>query len=412
MKKMVCEICGSQSIRKENGVFVCQECGTEYSLDDAKKLLRDVEDGSSNKNDGNHTNAIKPNIPDESEKYCLLKKLSLWLEYVKMIDGLNIHGLLYSQSIWTNPYFAIVFVSRDKEEYLNRAKYWSKDSIEYKIFIEHYKENPEYSFLSKSYQELDEKYNRMLSSGFKYIVMNSGSLGLIKPSISRSERYFGSDMWLFPHHKSNALPLSLEEWIFKIHEQQTLAITHDLTGGIFISGKDLDFDGPNLKRLKESVEKLFEDSFKTYEESFLMPLSEVAKIKKESLDEILLHEEELNALFALPFEYRTEQAIVSIMKIIIDGKADTWKDAVILYDTETFRKELVATIKDLVATANQLNNTIKLGFSRIENRLGAIESQIDGVSGTLEKINKSIDETNKNLKAIKKYSFITMWNTL
>lgn len=41
---MICEICGSQSIRKENGVFACQECGTEYSLDEAKKLLVDLDD--------------------------------------------------------------------------------------------------------------------------------------------------------------------------------------------------------------------------------------------------------------------------------------------------------------------------------------------------------------------------------
>ena len=29
MKKMICEICESQKIKKENGVFVCQDCGTE-----------------------------------------------------------------------------------------------------------------------------------------------------------------------------------------------------------------------------------------------------------------------------------------------------------------------------------------------------------------------------------------------
>lgn len=44
MKKMVCEICGSQSIKKDNGIFVCQECGTEYSLEEAKKLLVDIEE--------------------------------------------------------------------------------------------------------------------------------------------------------------------------------------------------------------------------------------------------------------------------------------------------------------------------------------------------------------------------------
>ena len=41
---MVCEICESQSIKKENGVFVCLECGTEYSLDEAKKLLKEIDE--------------------------------------------------------------------------------------------------------------------------------------------------------------------------------------------------------------------------------------------------------------------------------------------------------------------------------------------------------------------------------
>ena len=39
MGKIVCEICGSQSIRKENGVFVCQNCGIEYSLSEIKKCF-------------------------------------------------------------------------------------------------------------------------------------------------------------------------------------------------------------------------------------------------------------------------------------------------------------------------------------------------------------------------------------
>ena len=40
---MVCEICGSQKIKKENDVFICQECGTEYSLEEARKLLKEVD---------------------------------------------------------------------------------------------------------------------------------------------------------------------------------------------------------------------------------------------------------------------------------------------------------------------------------------------------------------------------------
>ncbi len=39
MKKIICELCGNSDFLKENGFFVCQSCGTKYSLADAKKLL-------------------------------------------------------------------------------------------------------------------------------------------------------------------------------------------------------------------------------------------------------------------------------------------------------------------------------------------------------------------------------------
>ena len=42
MKKMVCDICGSQSIKKESGTFICQDCVTEYSLEEARNLLKEV----------------------------------------------------------------------------------------------------------------------------------------------------------------------------------------------------------------------------------------------------------------------------------------------------------------------------------------------------------------------------------
>lgn len=43
MKALVCEMCNSNQIRKENGVFVCQNCGTQYSIEEAKKLLVEIE---------------------------------------------------------------------------------------------------------------------------------------------------------------------------------------------------------------------------------------------------------------------------------------------------------------------------------------------------------------------------------
>ncbi len=39
MKALTCEMCGSTNLVKEGGVFVCQSCGTKYSLEEAKKMM-------------------------------------------------------------------------------------------------------------------------------------------------------------------------------------------------------------------------------------------------------------------------------------------------------------------------------------------------------------------------------------
>lgn len=42
MKKIICEMCEGTEFVKENGTFVCQECGMKYSVEEAKKLMREV----------------------------------------------------------------------------------------------------------------------------------------------------------------------------------------------------------------------------------------------------------------------------------------------------------------------------------------------------------------------------------
>lgn len=43
MKKIVCELCESTEFTKEGGFFICQGCGTKYSLEEAKSMMREVE---------------------------------------------------------------------------------------------------------------------------------------------------------------------------------------------------------------------------------------------------------------------------------------------------------------------------------------------------------------------------------
>ena len=43
MKKIVCELCEGTQFTKEGGFFVCHGCGTKYSLEEAKSMMREVE---------------------------------------------------------------------------------------------------------------------------------------------------------------------------------------------------------------------------------------------------------------------------------------------------------------------------------------------------------------------------------
>ncbi len=42
MKAMVCEMCNSNDLLKQDGLFVCQSCGTKYTVEEAKKLMGTV----------------------------------------------------------------------------------------------------------------------------------------------------------------------------------------------------------------------------------------------------------------------------------------------------------------------------------------------------------------------------------
>lgn len=39
MKQLTCEMCGSTDLLKQDGVFVCQSCGTKYSVEEAKRMM-------------------------------------------------------------------------------------------------------------------------------------------------------------------------------------------------------------------------------------------------------------------------------------------------------------------------------------------------------------------------------------
>lgn len=43
MKAFKCEMCGSNDLLKESGLYVCQHCGTKYSTEEARKLMVNID---------------------------------------------------------------------------------------------------------------------------------------------------------------------------------------------------------------------------------------------------------------------------------------------------------------------------------------------------------------------------------
>lgn len=39
MKQLTCEMCGSTDLIKQDGMFICQSCGTKYSVEEAKRMM-------------------------------------------------------------------------------------------------------------------------------------------------------------------------------------------------------------------------------------------------------------------------------------------------------------------------------------------------------------------------------------
>ena len=74
MKRLTCEMCGSTDMLKEEGAFVCQSCGCKYSVEEAKKMMVEVEGTVEVKGTVEVTGSVKIDHQDEYENYILVAK--------------------------------------------------------------------------------------------------------------------------------------------------------------------------------------------------------------------------------------------------------------------------------------------------------------------------------------------------
>ncbi len=92
MKQLTCEMCGGTDLLKQDGVFVCQSCGTKYSVEEAKKMMVEgVVDvsGSTVKVDNSESINNYYKIAEQAYESHNLKEAESYCNKIIEIDSMN-----------------------------------------------------------------------------------------------------------------------------------------------------------------------------------------------------------------------------------------------------------------------------------------------------------------------------------
>lgn len=411
MKKMVCEICGSQSIRKENGVFVCQECGTEYSLEEAKKLLTEVE--------GSNTVSSEPQVaPTEGQKKQLtdrekiIASLYTWLQYLTALEGHQLIWGLFDQ-VLMNP----EFWQHTPDEWRN-AQSSKRFTLTDDDFISGNDGDtiwvPGTTGIHSIFREGKEPFIRELLSlnrkeEFVPCTYHEGEENTFSiKSLDGGTTYFFTkkDLW-DPEFDDDFLRA-----IFKIPPEAKLKVVVSETQTKTVQG------WISSKQVKNTITKQYK-----YSDEFVKQIHELQKLKNDLTDwynevakYVQEHMEEtkekyailieqlpvITEMFDLPLTYRNSHRLKPIIQILIDARADNWKEAVNIYETGKQQTQVLSSLESIKAGIDKVNSTLIEGISFLGAKLDKINSHLFDISMTNLSIMQSMNATSAALASIAK----------
>lgn len=112
---------------------------------------------------------------------------------------------------------------------------------------------------------------------------------------------------------------------------------------------------------------------------------------------ILVTSAGLEKIFNLPVKYRTSAHCIKFLDLILDGRAENWKELVNLFETVLHREVLEASFTKVFSTLDTLNKTLLKGFSMVNYHLNSIDSNICVISDQIDNVASKIDDINTNV---------------
>lgn len=174
MKQIVCEVCGSNDLVKEDGCFICQYCGAKYSPEEAKRLIVEVNgkvDVSGSKVTVDNTSFVERSLEnarrakakedwEECEKY---------YNMVEQYEPTNIEAIFYSS--YGKARMELVDSDRFKREQKIKVL---KNSIS--VIDDNYDNSPDkYEENKVLIQNINADLLSMMNSSFVMNTVNNGN---------------------------------------------------------------------------------------------------------------------------------------------------------------------------------------------------------------------------------------------
>lgn len=174
MKQIVCEVCGSNDLVKEDGCFICQYCGAKYSPEEAKRLIVEVNgkvDVSGSKVTVDNTSFVERSLEnarrakakedwEECEKY---------YNMVEQYEPTNIEAIFYSS--YGKARMALVDSDRFKREQKIKVL---KNSIS--VIDDNYDNSPDkYEENKVLIQNINADLLSMMNNSFVMNTVNNGN---------------------------------------------------------------------------------------------------------------------------------------------------------------------------------------------------------------------------------------------
>lgn len=392
---MVCEVCGSNTIKKIGDVFVCQECGVEYSLEAVKNLLVEVE------SDTNPVKTVTPQnlnigVGDDKVKH-LAAQIRSWGALCLLAENLikiskNTKLSTTENSFWLNN-------QRDSFIPLTFSEYSFKDV---KVEVDKSIEN-NFVLDSKS-KTIKEKLDRIrgitdsdLEEGdvpgeSKYVYRirkkrATKDLGGVSELYDSRDKYLG-----FEELVNDYIELGYEYEICRANVKHPIfKAPYVELSSTYGPEFDIQYLIKYLACAKKQEKQIKQDFEMTKKEIYNEYVTDFENLKKIYAD-ILKTGTNLETIFSLPIKYRSPSHCAYFLELLIDGRAENWKELVNLFETIIHRENIERSLSNIIKTFDNLNYTVLQGFKLVNAHFQSVNDNICDISKELKTISSKIDE--------------------